>query len=150
MEKESDLKSLEIYSENQYQEAFESISSYTSNEGFDIYKLESTIPKGLLNGLSEMVDTISSENITYDTSDQQLDDFTDRVFRKILEEGLPQREVLNVVLVSKILHNLEYSNRNITPLHIKNVLYRKNETSDLMWVWLDIYRKKLMGIQRDI
>ena len=81
-------------------------------------------------------------------SDEELDEINDIVFQNIKEWEITKREVLNVTLVSKILENMEYTFKSMTPSHLKNVLYKQNDTYNLLWVWFSLNRQKQKGIKR--
>jgi len=83
-------------------------------------------------------------------SDDELDKLNDKIFEDIKNWDLPKREVLNVTLVSKILNNMEYTFKNMNPTLLKEELYKRNYTYDLLWVWFALNRQKQRGIKRDI
>ncbi len=135
------------FSDQTILDSFDRVTKFVFNsEGnFDIKELENNLDKDLLSGLSDMLDDIAKRNITIVTTDTELDAFNSRVFEKIQQYPqyqLPFREVINVTLISKILKNIQYTNKNINETLLKNV-YKENHTDDLLYIWLSAFRKKL-------
>ena len=133
------------FSTETFSTSFDEINRYVASNplNFDIYQLEKCVNPDLLLGLGTYLEEIAQSNITPELSNAQIDEFNDRVFEKIKTWEIPQREVLNVVLISKILRNIEYANIHMNEKLLRDVLYRNNDTYNLMYVWLDIYKKKI-------
>lgn len=134
------------FSTETFSTSFDEINRYVASNpnNFDINQLDKCVNPDLLHGLSKYLENIAQSNIFLETSNSQLDEFNDKVYEKIKVWELPQREVLNVVLVSKILSNLEYANIHMNEKLLRDELFRNNDTYNLMYVWLDCFKKRLM------
>jgi len=128
----------------------QSLFLVSSNKDFNIYDLDKNIDPVLLKGLGDILEKSAEININADMSDDELDKLNDKIFEDIKNWDLPKREVLNVTLVSKILNNMEYTFKNMNPTLLKEELYKRNYTYDLLWVWFALNRQKQRGIKRDI
>ena len=139
------------FSDQYFEDSFKRVSEFvSSNKDFNIYDLDKNIDPVLLKGLGDMLEKSAEININADMSDDELDKLNDKIFEDIKNWELPKREVLNVTLVSKILNNMEYTFKNMNPTLLKEELYKRNYTYDLLWVWFALNRQKQRGIKRDI
>jgi len=139
------------FSDQYFEDSFKRVSEFvSSNKDFNIYDLDKNIDPVLLKGLGDMLEKSAEININADMSDDELDKLNDKIFEDIKNWDLPKREVLNVTLVSKILNNMEYTFKNMNPTLLKEELYKRNYTYDLLWVWFALNRQKQRGIKRDI
>ncbi len=139
------------FSDQYFEDSFKRVSEFvSSNKDFNIYDLDKNIDPVLLKGLGDMLEKSAEININADMSDDELDKLNDNIFEDIKNWDLPKREVLNVTLVSKILNNMEYTFKNMNPTLLKEELYKRNYTYDLLWVWVALNRQKQRGIKRDI
>ena len=139
------------FSDQSFEDSFERVSRFVSSDkDFNIYDLDKNIDPSLLEGLGDMLEESAEININADMSDDELEELSNRISEDIKDWELPKREVLNVILVSKILNNMEYTFKNMSPKLLKEVLYRQNYTYDLLWVWFALNRQKQRGIKRDI
>ena len=139
------------FSDQYFEDSFKRVSEFvSSNKDFNIYDLDKNIDPVLLKGLGDMLEKSAEININADMSDDELDKLNDNIFEDIKNWDLPKREVLNVTLVSKILNNMEYTFKNMNPTLLKEELYKRNYTYDLLWVWFALNRQKQRGIKRDI
>jgi hypothetical protein len=126
--------------------SFDQINTFISTNPyeFDIHQLRNCVDPDLLLGFGTYLEEIAQENITSQTTSQQIDEFNDRVFEKIKLWDLPEREVLNVALISKILENMEFTNVHMNEKLLRDQLFRHNDTYNLMYVWLDSFKKRLL------
>ena len=133
------------FSSETFSTSFDEINKYVSSNpnNFDITQLDKCIDPDLLLGLSTYLENIAFENISLETTTDQLDEFNDKVYDKIKLWDLAEREVLNVVLVSKILRNMKYTNTHMNEKLLRDQLFRNNDTYNLMYVWLDCFKKRL-------
>ena len=139
------------FSDQYFEDSFKRVIEFvSSNKDFNIYDLDKNIDPVLLKGLGDMLEKSAEININADMSDDELDKLNDKIFEDIKNWDLPKREVLNVTLVSKILNNMEYTFKNMNPTLLKEELYKRNYTYDLLWVWFALNRQKQRGIKRDI
>jgi len=139
------------FSDQYFEDSFKRVSEFvSSNKDFNIYDLDKNIDPVLLKGLGDILEKSAEININADMSDDELDKLNDKIFEDIKNWELPKREVLNVTLVSKILNNMEYTFKNMNPTLLKEELYKRNYTYDLLWVWFALNRQKQRGIKRDI
>jgi hypothetical protein len=139
------------FSDQYFEDSFKRVIEFvSSNKDFNIYDLDKNIDPVLLKGLGDMLEKSAEININADISDDELDKLNDKIFEDIKNWELPKREVLNVTLVSKILNNMEYTFKNMNPTLLKEELYKRNYTYDLLWVWFALNRQKQRGIKRDI
>jgi len=139
------------FSDQYFEDSFKRVSEFvSSNKDFNIYDLDKNIDPVLLKGLGDILEKSAEININADMSDDELDKLNDNIFEDIKNWELPKREVLNVTLVSKILNNMEYTFKNMNPTLLKEELYKRNYTYDLLWVWFALNRQKQRGIKRDI
>lgn len=139
------------FSDQYFEDSFKRVLEFvSSNKDFDIYDLDKNIDPVLLKGLGDMLEKSAEININADMSDEELDKLNDRIFEDIKNWELPKREILNVTLVSKILNNMEYTFKNMNPTLLKEELYKRNYTYDLLWIWFALNRQKQRGIKRDI
>ena len=139
------------FSDQYFEDSFKRVIEFvSSNKDFNIYDLDKNIDPVLLKGLGDMLEKSAEININADMSDDELDKLNDKIFEDIKNWDLPKREVLNVTLVSKILNNMEYTFKNMSPTLLKEELYKRNYTYDLLWVWFALNRQKQRGIKRDI
>lgn len=139
------------FSDQSFDNSFRNVLEFvSSNDNFNIYDLDKNIDPVLLKGLGDILEESARININAEMSDEELDEINDIVFQNIKEWEITKREVLNVTLVSKILENMEYTFKSMTPSHLKNVLYKQNDTYNLLWVWFALNRQKQRGIKRDI
>ena len=139
------------FSDQYFEDSFKRVIEFvSSNKDFNIYDLDKNIDPVLLKGLGDMLEKSAEININADMSDDELDKLNDKIFEDIKNWNLPKREVLNVTLVSKILNNMEYTFKNMNPTLLKEELYKRNYTYDLLWVWFALNRQKQRGIKRDI
>ena len=139
------------FSDQYFEDSFKRVIEFvSSNKDFNIYDLDKNIDPVLLKGLGDMLEKSAEININADMSDDELDKLNDKIFEDIKNWELPKREVLNVTLVSKILNNMEYTFKNMNPTLLKEELYKRNYTYDLLWVWFALNRQKQRGIKRDI
>ena len=139
------------FSDQYFEDSFKRVSEFvSSNKDFNIYDLDKNIDPVLLKGLGDILEKSAEININADMSDDELDKLNDKIFEDIKNWDLPKREVLNVTLVSKILNNMEYTFKNMNPTLLKEELYKRNYTYDLLWVWFALNRQKQRGIKRDI
>ena len=139
------------FSDQYFEDSFKRVSEFvSSNKDFNIYDLDKNIDPVLLKGLGDILEKSAEININADMSDDELDKLNDKIFEDIKNWDLPKREVLNVTLVSKILNNMEYTFKNMNPTLLKEELYKRNYTYDLLWVWFALNRQKHRGIKRDI
>lgn len=139
------------FSDQYFEDSFKRVIEFvSSNKDFNIYDLDKNIDPVLLKGLGDMLEKSAEININADMSDDELDKLNDKIFEDIKNWDLPKREVLNVTLVSKILDNMEYTFKNMNPTLLKEELYKRNYTYDLLWVWFALNRQKQRGIKRDI
>jgi len=139
------------FSDQYFEDSFKRVLEFvSSNKDFDIYDLDKNVDPVLLKGLGDMLEKSAEININADMSDEELDKLNDRIFEDIKNWELPKREVLNVTLVSKILNNMEYTFKNMSPTLLKEELYKRNYTYDLLWVWFALNRQKQRGIKRDV
>ena len=139
------------FSDQYFEDSFKRVIEFvSSNKDFNIYDLDKNIDPVLLKGLGDMLEKSAEININADMSDDELDKLNDKIFEDIKNWDLPKREVLNVTLVSQILNNMEYTFKNMNPTLLKEELYKRNYTYDLLWVWFALNRQKQRGIKRDI
>lgn len=139
------------FSDQYFEDSFKRVIEFvSSNKDFNIYDLDKNIDPVLLKGLGDMLEKSAEININADMSDDELDKLNDKIFEDIKNWDLPKREVLNVTLVSKILNNMEYTFKNMNPTLLKEELYKRNYTYDLLWVWFALNRQKQRGIKRNI
>lgn len=139
------------FSDQYFEDSFKRVLEFvSSNKDFDIYDLDKNVDPVLLKGLGDMLEKSAEININADMSDEELDKLNDRIFEDIKTWELPKREILNVTLVSKILHNMEYTFKNMNPTLLKEELYKRNYTYDLLWIWFALNRQKQRGIKRDV
>jgi len=139
------------FSDQYFEDSFKRVLEFvSSNKDFDIYDLDKNVDPVLLKGLGDMLEKSAEININADMSDEELDKLNDRIFEDIKNWELPKREVLNVTLVSKILNNMEYTFKNMSPTLLKEELYKRNYTYDLLWIWFALNRQKQRGIKRDV
>ena len=139
------------FSDQYFEDSFKRVIEFvSSNKDFNIYDLDKNIDPVLLKGLGDILEKSAEININADMSDDELDKLNDKIFEDIKNWDLPKREVLNVTLVSKILNNMEYTFKNMNPTLLKEELYKRNYTYDLLWVWFALNRQKQRGIKRDI
>ncbi len=139
------------FSDQYFEDSFKRVIEFvSSNKDFNIYDLDKNIDPVLLKGLGDILEKSAEININADMSDDELDKLNDKIFEDIKNWELPKREVLNVTLVSKILNNMEYTFKNMNPTLLKEELYKRNYTYDLLWVWFALNRQKQRGIKRDI
>ena len=139
------------FSDQYFEDSFKRVSEFvSSNKDFNIYDLDKNIDPVLLKGLGDMLEKSAEININADMSDDELDKLNDNIFEDIKNWELPKREVLNVTLVSKILNNMEYTFKNMNPTLLKEELYKRNYTYDLLWVWFALNRQKQRGIKKDV
>ena len=139
------------FSDQYFEDSFKRVIEFvSSNKDFNIYDLDKNIDPVLLKGLGDMLEKSAEININADMSDDELDKLNDKIFEDIKNWDLPKREVLNVTLVSKILNNMEYTFKNMNPTLLKEELYKRNYTYDLLLVWFALNRQKQRGIKRDI
>ena len=137
------------FSDQSFDDSFRNVLEFvSSNDNFNIYDLDKNIDPVLLKGLGDILEESARININAEMSDEELDEINDIVFQNIKEWEITKREVLNVTLVSKILENMEYTFKSMTPSHLKNVLYKQNDTYNLLWVWFSLNRQKQKGIKR--
>lgn len=139
------------FSDQYFEDSFKRVLEFvSSNKDFDIYDLDKNVDPVLLKGLGDMLEKSAEININADMSDEELDKLNDRIFEDIKNWELPKREILNVTLVSKILNNMEYTFKNMNPTLLKEELYKRNYTYDLLWIWFALNRQKQRGIKRDV
>lgn len=139
------------FSDQYFEDSFKRVLEFvSSNKDFDIYDLDKNVDPVLLKGLGDMLEKSAEININADMSDEELDKLNDRIFEDIKTWELPKREILNVTLVSKILNNMEYTFKNMNPTLLKEELYKRNYTYDLLWIWFALNRQKQRGIKRDV
>jgi len=148
MEKSDSLllsKENTAFSTETFSTSFDEINRYVASNptNFDIYQLDKCVNPDLLKGLSTYLENIAQNNISIDTTYSQIDEFNDKVYEKIKVWELAKREVLNVVLISKILSNLGYANTHMSEKLLRDELFKNNDTYNLMYVWLDCFKKRL-------
>lgn len=134
------------FSTETFSTSFDEINRYVASNpnNFNINQLDKCVDLDLLQGLSKYLEDIAQYNISLDTTNSQIDEFNDKVFEKIKLWELAKREVLNVVLVSKILKNIEYANIHMNEKLLRDELFKNKDTYNLMYVWLDCFKKRLI------
>ncbi len=133
---------LSSLSNESYFDSFDRINLFTANQGFDISKLDENVDPDLLLETGYILEEVAKANITSVMTDEEIDEFNDKVTEKLAQMPLAQREVLNVTLVSKILQNMEYTERYMSTGRLRDDLYRRNDTSNMLWIWWNIYKKR--------
>ncbi|NLZ24203.1 hypothetical protein GX888_00425 [Candidatus Dojkabacteria bacterium] len=144
IEKQED-KFLTSFSSQEIENTAKAILQYRVDEDYELTGLVEEIQNNTIQEMRKLLHHTQTPKVATYMHLRDIADISDEFEKRVKDWDRNFIEVLNYSLLSEIIDNINYANKNISVSHLKHNVYEASDysiTADLHFIWLEsIYNK---------